>query len=1271
MRFLADGPKIPDSLIEQRDEGRVVFLCGAGVSLNSNMPTFLGLTDFVIKKLDPPKDSEILRSFQPWKSKSKSPKTPLDQIFQLLQNEYGIERVNSYVTDRLAQPENRTNIAKEHKIISTISANRSGVPQVVTTNFDRLFELSKKETITNVISQNNSSIQQKQFSISGINYLHGRLADRSSSSQDYILSSADFGRAYLSEGWATNFIKTLLDSYTVVLVGYQAEDPPVKYLLQGLNHDNKSDRSNLFAFDRGSQTEIEAKWRDRGVTSISYSGKNNNHSSLWKTLEQWAERAANPKAWKQKIADIAVYNPRELKPHERGMVSHLVRTTSGAQLFSRNESTPHPEWLCVFDASCRSTKPEKGYRENEKEIDPLILYGLDDDPPRSTQETKAPRYDDILRWRTGDQTPYEQHSLPGRHTEGFEPLPQRLSALIGWVVKVCEMPATLWWAARYRSLHPKLINAIEHRLKTDNTIPTKACSLWSVILEAAHDQRSYSHDPDWFNLINTIKSEGWTTKVIREFEKTADPHYKISSPFGTSRAAPPLDDNADIPTYTTLNASVVFPKRHKSKIDIPPNILPRICNILSRKFEKAADMHAEIGETYSHTPTCYPNRETEGDEYQNSDFDCFKWFLKLLDQLSKEHPEYANALTRTWPKSEPVYFDRLRLYILNKPEVFSGQEAASMILQLPQSAFWNIDLRRELLFLLEDRWTHYGYSQRTKILSRILKGPDKLEHWSDEEYPTKSLELIARYVTWLEKNGCSIPIKSKKRIQNTLKRLDSWNKDISSRFTILSTPRGGIIKTDTSFESISKLLPSKIISTSEESSGQEFFNLVEKKPFIGLVQNDARKALRVLTFEAQKSRFPAKYWGYLIKEWPEKASTRLTIAMCRALLLLPCTTIYETRYAIGRWIENRFPAIHQIEKELSLQIFDHLVTGLVFKGSQATKSSITSSNYGNQPESRRTVDYAINGPIGEATEGLLKVINSLKISKNGKIPSTYKRLILKLLRSPGEGRDHAICVLTQNIYWLYTIDPKWTNSSLFSLFDLNHEDAEPAWNGILSGNLPTDPVWRKIKPHFLNIFPLIYQWNWDTSTNDAAHHWLTWTNIFSSKTHLGTTNKQARKCLRELSEEGRRTVIHLLTRVGSNKENSDGWNRLVIPFIEEVWPKERKFVTQSSVSAWISLIEDSDENFPQVLDAVRQHLVPISFEQIWLHRFSKAMGEASTLSAAFPESVLELFNLVVPNNPKQLPHDMREILKEIEDSEPSLTLDQRFIQLEALIHRRY
>src|SRR5688572_29693341 len=44
MRFAADGPDIPDDLLIARDEGRVVFFCGAGVSrARARLPSFFEL----------------------------------------------------------------------------------------------------------------------------------------------------------------------------------------------------------------------------------------------------------------------------------------------------------------------------------------------------------------------------------------------------------------------------------------------------------------------------------------------------------------------------------------------------------------------------------------------------------------------------------------------------------------------------------------------------------------------------------------------------------------------------------------------------------------------------------------------------------------------------------------------------------------------------------------------------------------------------------------------------------------------------------------------------------------------------------------------------------------------------------------------------------------------------------------------------------------------------------------------------------------------------
>lgn len=245
MRFFSDGPSIPDVLLERCDAGRVVFLCGAGVSFNSGMPTFLGLTKHVIDFFDPPEGSEIMKAFAPWRTNPTAANVPLDQVFNLLHQEYGRDDVNALVTERLLVPSTAETIGREHGLVKRISSNQSGVPQIVTTNFDHLFELGDEADSIPVHIPPAFPDLAFGSPIDGITYLHGRLVAPSATQHPYVLSSADFGRAYLSEAWATKFISALLERYTVVLVGYQAEDPPVKYLLQGLNHDGKFDRTRL------------------------------------------------------------------------------------------------------------------------------------------------------------------------------------------------------------------------------------------------------------------------------------------------------------------------------------------------------------------------------------------------------------------------------------------------------------------------------------------------------------------------------------------------------------------------------------------------------------------------------------------------------------------------------------------------------------------------------------------------------------------------------------------------------------------------------------------------------------------------------------------------------------------------------------------------------------------------------------------------------------------------------------------------------------------
>ena len=54
----------------------------------------------------------------------------------------------------------------------------------------------------------------------GVVHLHGFLGDFGDDIWELVLSSADFGAAYLVDGWATRFLRELFRHFVVLFVGY-------------------------------------------------------------------------------------------------------------------------------------------------------------------------------------------------------------------------------------------------------------------------------------------------------------------------------------------------------------------------------------------------------------------------------------------------------------------------------------------------------------------------------------------------------------------------------------------------------------------------------------------------------------------------------------------------------------------------------------------------------------------------------------------------------------------------------------------------------------------------------------------------------------------------------------------------------------------------------------------------------------------------------------------------------------------------------------------
>lgn len=1268
MRFHPDGPSIPDILLERCDAGRVVFLCGAGVSLPSGMPTFVGLTRYVIEFFDPPADSEIMVAFRPWLDAQSAANVPLDQIFNLLHLEYGKDEVNALVTERLNAPLQIEGFGREHDLIKRISSSQSGVPQIVTTNFDRLFEIGHEGE--RLVWHVPPAFPDLNFGskIEGITYLHGRLVDATSESHPYVLSSADFGRAYLSEGWATNFIRHLLERYTVVLVGYKAEDPPVKYLLQGLNHDGLYDRSRLYAFDRGLPEEIEAKWRDRGVTAIAYT----DHSDLWKSMEAWAGRADDPRRWRTSIIAKSQQDPKDLTPHERGQVAHTLRTVQGARLFSEADPKPHPEWVCVMDANVRSGKRSSGYGNDAETFEPSVAYGLDDDLGDIPEEDRRQGVsnDNLLVWREEDDNPHESHRLGGRLAEGFEATPIRLRHLITWISKSIESPVLAWWAIRQSGLHPRLLQQIEWHLEHSKSLNERARHIWNLILEHHRDPRNLKWDGEWFDLESRVKTEGWTASVLREFRRVATPRLEIKPPFGLKQSRPPSVCWEEIHLGDLGHYKVVFLDRHDVDLDVPEDILPQVFKILEEQLTVASGLLGDIGTSYFHTPTCYPGREVDGGDRITEAAEVVTWFVQLFDRVAAKWPEQANAHATLWPATDRFFFRKLKLYAFSKVDAFEPDHVAKAVLCLDQDTFWDIHVIRELLFLLVDRWKEFSQENRNQITDRILTGPDQVSHGPDEEFLGLRDKLSVRYARYLELQGCELAADRSQRLANITKGILEWNDVWATSMVIERGSYTGWVDTDEKPDAVLDLPVSEVISKAKEELKRDFGNLTEKRPFTGLVKTNPRKALSALTIAGKDDDYPEMFWSSMINELPVDITPRLRRVFLKRVARLPDEIIVKLRHTLGQWLEKHLAATLKFDDDLGWVLYDHIVDGILSGGADAMGSGLGEVRQGGKltQRSRRTYEHAFNSPVGMCAEALFNAVPGEKQEAGSLIPGHIKSRAERLFSAPGEGADHAVSIVCRKLNWLMFVDPVWTKERIIPTLAFEHPASEPAWNGFLHcGREPWSPLAEIIKPLLLNLFPRIEDFSWDRDFSNVAAQWLGFMRVFHSNEPSGLSQGQMRSVFRAMTDDTRNRFITWLGKVGQANEN--GWANHVIPLINEDWPRERRFRTSASMRAWIGLLGGTGDSFAAVYEAVKKFLVPVETNDHQFYMFTREISDEKPITALFPEATLDLMNRATPQVLTRPTSQLPKVLALIAEAESDLTSDPRYLRLIDLVER--
>jgi hypothetical protein len=350
MRFVPDGPDIPNLLIRKWRDGEVLFLAGAGVSVPSNLPLFEGLALEVYEYLRDPLFAILKKAMKSPDNRAEilheARLPPAQQVEANLFFDKEFDRFFSAIEkridpDRKGKEKTRNvrnaveNIlasdafSDSHKDLLrlSLSRNSSADPskpssaKIATTNFDLLFEAAWKiEFGSDPISHDaRMAPRPGAHDFTGIIHLHGALSGHPKHAANYILSSRDFARVYLRSGVIGNYVYELIRRYTLILIGYSADDPPMRYLMDAIGEDASlfDDMNQAYAItdakagvaDIASAIE-EAEWQAKEIAAIFFQRRAGQapFAPLWESIHLWAEWARNQTSWvkdqlKQKTAN--------------------------------------------------------------------------------------------------------------------------------------------------------------------------------------------------------------------------------------------------------------------------------------------------------------------------------------------------------------------------------------------------------------------------------------------------------------------------------------------------------------------------------------------------------------------------------------------------------------------------------------------------------------------------------------------------------------------------------------------------------------------------------------------------------------------------------------------------------------------------------------------------------------------------------------------------------------------------------------------------------
>ena len=1263
MKFNENSPNIPDRLLWERDEGKVVFICGAGVSAQgAGLPNFKKLASKVMKRLRVPKTTKKRKILGGQKGGKDTIET--DMIFRRLEQNYPIWDIERSVCKIL---NTSSNDLEFHRTICDLSTDQNGKMRLITTNFDDLF--SRASGRKGQIYPNLPDLKESK-DIDDLFYLHGKCGESEKDREsNLVLSTRSFGQAYMSEGWAAKFIKNILQNFTVVFIGYSADDPPVQYLLDALSDSQMTrskKRNKVYAFQRGDRKVADEKWKHRGVEPICFS----EYEHLWETLRLWRDRAMDFGLWASRVLDAAMSGPSGLPIWQISQVIHLATHPVGARAIANHESPISPKWLYIFDSETREDM-DFLYSANENKIeqyDPFRALGLEEEAwfESQSRDMRYSRSSPRRRWDAFRTSSYDNDYVPnlaesgilfGQESNRPRDIPNRLWYLKSWIVKISDNPISIRWAILKDNFHPHLKRGILNKFinNTDQKVALIARA-WEELI-GSWESNIIENEYKLSQLQERVKECGWTHYRVSEYERLFKPVLvpdsgKLKNEYLLDGVLP-----KDIDDIVTFRTSYVEEKFDFSKIgDWEREVLSA-----DRRNLDFAMSFFPRAEPYEHMyiPSMLKDDDIEGEEKHYGVSSSIFRYIERFVQVYNSRPDIAMSEFITWPKDDKNVYSRFLIFLIGNDYLLEKEQIASILTNLPDDVFWGDHHRRDLLFALKSRWADFDDAGRSCIGEKIISGDSFLDKRRENDAVNMKAHYSLNMIQWLDDNGCKFPPNILQKFEELKTKCQSWSSERAIYAAKDMGLRVGYLSKNTDDKVLDGLSLNEVADVVERTSGYDFDNHEENIPFAGLCIRDRRRAFAVLKLESRHRRYPEALWREWFKlEWDGEI-LRCYLPLTTALL---CRASMVDLYEVIRYVYDWFFRVSKHYEFRRIWLRDWLFENLI--SILESNPGVGESSICRSPLNEISwINEALNSPTGQLVEGLCGYREVRDLSDGNELPLHWINKVNRLLSLTGDNRRYALVRLMFRLQWLHHYASKWTedNVIIFSRSKCNFT-LDAYWEGFADGasHLRDPRLFLKIKISFLDKLSTSKPVKDCVLRRLSAVMLSGWTTKYQGRRLI--SNREFGSSLSLGSERLRvHILIHVKRKLEKDKKlsSSDGVFDLE-KFLIKIWPLEISAISNETNQHLLSIVFSNPEVIPKFIDLIMPRLDRMKDLDMVLYRLRREMLEAAEMH---PKYMFEILLRILHEEALYWPEHISSVLDVIESHNPKVTGDGRFIEL--------